>query len=224
MPNNPSVEPALKPTVFVVDDDRPMRESLVALLAALAYRVEAFAAPGAFQRHYRAEMPGCLLLDVQMPRQSGLELYEQLLREGKRLPVIFITAHADVSTAVAAMKTGAIEFLEKPFDRETLVDRVQKALQLDAEWRRRDAEFASLNERVARLTPREQETLALLQAGATNKAIASQLSITERAVEMRRSAIMRKLQVRSAAEVIDLSTTHRILAELRRAAAERIGY
>jgi FixJ family two-component response regulator len=153
-----------------------------------------------------------------------LELYEQLLREGKRLPVIFITAHADVSTAVAAMKTGAIEFLEKPFDRETLVDRVQRALALDAEWRRRDAEFASLHERVARLTPREQETLTLIQAGATNKAIAAQLSITERAVEMRRSAIMRKLQVRSAAEVIDLSTTHRILAELRRAAAERIGY
>ncbi len=224
MPNNPSVEPALKPTVFVVDDDRQMRESLVALLAALNYPVEAFAAPGAFLCHYLAEMPGCLLLDVQMPRQSGLELYEQLLREGKRLPVIFITAHADVSTAVAAMKTGAIEFLEKPFDRETLVDRVQKALALDAEWRRRNAEFASLNERVARLTPREQETLALIQTGATNKAIAAQLSITERAVEMRRAAIMRKLQVRSSAEVIDLSATHRILAELRRAAAERIAY
>jgi FixJ family two-component response regulator len=216
--------PSANPTVFVVDDDRQMRESLVALLGALEIPVEAFAAPGAFQRHYRATMPGCLLLDVRMPRQNGLELYEQLLREGKRLPVIFMTAHADVSMAVAAMKTGAIEFLEKPFDRETLVDRVQKALALDAEWRRRDAEFASINERVALLTERERETLALLQTGATNKAIAAQLSITERAVEMRRAAIMRKLQVRSAAEVIDLSATHRILAELRRAAAERIAY
>lgn len=219
----PSSVPA-QPTVFVVDDDQPMRDSLVALLGALGYGVQAFGAPGAFLRFYRAEMPGCLLLDIRMPRQSGLELYEQLLHEGKRLPVIFMTAHADVSTAVAAMKAGAVEFLEKPFDGETLVDRVGKALALDAEWRRKDAEFAALAERIARLTPREQETLRLIQLGETNKAIAGRLAITERAVEMRRSAIMRKLQVRSAAEVVELSATHRILADLRRAAAERIGH
>lgn len=214
--------PSLEPTIFVVDDDQQMRESLVALLEALCYRVAAFGSPGAFYRYYRAEMPGCLLLDVRMPRQSGLELFGQLLQEGKRLPVIFITAHADVSTAVAAMKSGAIEFLEKPFDRNTLVARVTKALALDAEWRRRDAEFAALHERIARLTRREQETLNLIQAGETNKAIASKLAITERAVEMRRASIMRKLQVRSVAEVIELSATHRILADLRVARAERI--
>jgi FixJ family two-component response regulator len=214
--------PSTNPTVFVVDDDQQMRDSLVALLEVLDFKVHAFRAPGNFHRFYRAEMRGCLLLDIRMPRQSGLELYEQLLHEGKRLPVIFITAHADVSTAVAAMKTGAIEFLEKPFDRETLVDRVRKALALDAEWRRHDSEFAALNERIVRLTLRERETLELIQAGETNKAIAAKLSITERAVEMRRSAIMRKLQVRSVAEVIDISATHRILADLRRAAAERI--
>ncbi len=218
MPPSPSDQP----TVFVVDDDQQMRDSLVALLGVLDFRVEAFSAPGAFHRFYRAEMPGCLLLDIRMPRQTGLELYEQLLHEGKRLPVIFITAHADVSTAVAAMKTGAIEFLEKPFDRETLVDRVRQALAMDAEWRRGEAEFAALDERLERLTPREQETLHLLQTGETNKSIAAKLSITERAVEMRRSAIMRKLQVRSSAEVIDLSATHRILADLRRASAERL--
>lgn len=211
-----------KSTVFVVDDDKQMRDSLVALLEVLDFKVHAFSAPGSFHRFYRAEMPGCLLLDIRMPRQSGLELYEQLLHEGKRLPVIFVTAHADVSTAVAAMKTGALEFLEKPFDRETLVDRVCKALALDAEWRRHDAEFAALNERIVRLTLRERETLELIQAGETNKVIGTKLSITERAVEMRRSAIMRKLQVRSAAEVIDISATHRILADLRRAAAKRI--
>jgi FixJ family two-component response regulator len=219
----PSSSPA-QPTVFVVDDEPPMRDSLVALLGLLGYRVQAFSAPGAFHRFYRAEMPGCLLLDIRMPRQSGLELYEQLLDEGKRLPVIFLSAHADVSTVVAAMKAGAVDFLEKPFAHETLVDRVGKALALDAQWRRKDAEFAALAERIARLTPREQETVRLIQAGATNKAIAGRLAITERAVEMRRSAIMRKLQVRSAAEVIELSATHRILADLRRAAAERIGH
>ena len=218
MPSSPSASP----TVFVVDDDQQMRESLVTLLEILDFNVHAFSAPGGFHRYYRAEMPGCLLLDIRMPRQSGLDLYEQLLKEGKRLPVIFITAHADVSTALAAMKTGAIEFLEKPFGREVLVNRIQKALALDSEWRRDDAEFAALSERVERLTLRERETLELIQAGATNKAIAVKLSISERAVEMRRSAIMRKLQVRSVAEVIDLSTTYRILADLRRAAAERI--
>jgi FixJ family two-component response regulator len=214
--------PPANPTVFVVDDDQQMRDSLVALLEVFCFNVQAFSAPGGFHRFYRTEMPGCLLLDIRMPRQSGLALYEQLLQECKRLPVIFITAHADVSTAVAAMKTGAIEFLEKPFDRETLVDRIRKALALDAEWRRQDADFAALNDCIERLTPRERETLAMIQAGETNKAIAARSSLTERAVEMRRAAIMRKLQVRSVAEVVDLAATHRILADLRRADANRI--
>jgi FixJ family two-component response regulator len=211
-----------KPTVFVVDDDQQMRESLCVLLEMLGFQVNAFATPGSFARHYRSKMPGCLLLDIRMPRQSGLELYEQMLREGKRIPVIFITAHADVSTAVAAMKTGAIEFLEKPFERATLLDRVEKALALDGEWRKRDAEFATLAERIDRLNPRDRETLALIQSGATNKAMAKQLRLTERAVEMRRSAIMRKLRVRTVAELIDLTATHRILNDLRQANAERV--
>jgi FixJ family two-component response regulator len=208
--------PSSKPTVFILDDDDEMRGSLVALFQALDFDVHAFSTPGGFHRFYCAGMPGCLLLDIRMPHRSGLELYKQLLQEGKRLPVIFITAHADVATAVTAMKIGAIEFLEKPFDCDALVNCVRKALALDAEWRRRDAEFAALNERIVRLTRREQETLTMIAAGETNKAIAARLSITERAVEMRRSAIMRKLQVRSAAEVIELSATHRILADLRR--------
>jgi FixJ family two-component response regulator len=212
----------VKPTVFVVDDDQQMRDSIVALLEVLEFRVQAFGSPGSFHRFYRAEMSGCLLLDIRMPRQSGLELYEQLLKEGKRLPVIFITAHADVSTAVAAMKTGAIEFLEKPFDRETLVERLRNALALDAEWRERDARFAALAERIARLTERQRETLELIRAGDTNKAIAAKLLLTERAVEMRRSSIMRKLQVRSVAELIDLTSTHRVLDDLRKAAEHRL--
>jgi FixJ family two-component response regulator len=210
------------PTVYVVDDDQQMRDSLCALLDVLGYQVAAFATPGSFHRFYRSEMPGCLLLDIRMPRQTGLELYELLLQEGKRLPVIFITAHADVSIAVAAMKTGAIEFLEKPFDRETLLDRVRKALTLDAEWRAGDARFEDLVDRVGRLSPRERETLAMIQAGESNKSMAVKLCLTERAVEMRRSAIMRKMQVHSVAELVDLIVTHRILAELREVAKTRI--
>jgi FixJ family two-component response regulator len=211
-----------KPTVYVVDDDQQMRDSLCALLNVLGFQASAFATPSSFHRFYRSEMPGCLLLDIRMPRQTGLELYELLLEEGKRLPVIFVTAHADVSTAVAAMKTGAIEFLEKPFDRETLLDRVRKALTLDAEWRAGDARFADLVDRVGRLSPRERETLAMIQAGEPNKSMAAKLCLTERAVEMRRSAIMRKMQVRSVAELVDLTVTHRILSDLRLAAKNRI--
>ncbi len=210
------------PTVFVVDDDQQMRDSLCALLEVLGFQLMAFGTPGSFHRFYRSAMPGCLLLDIRMPRQTGLELYETLLKEGKRLPVIFITAHADVTTAVAAMKTGAIEFLEKPFDRETLLARVRKALALDAEWRAGDAQFADLSDRVARLSPRERETLSMIQAGEPNKSMAAKLRLTERAVEMRRSAIMRKMQVRSVAELVDLTVTHRILADLRQAAKNRL--
>jgi FixJ family two-component response regulator len=160
-------------------------------------------------------MPGCLVLDICMPQQSGLELYERLLLEGKRLPVIFITAHADVSSAVAAMKSGAVEFLEKPFDRATFVDHVQKALALDAEWRRQDSRYAATRERIEQLNEREFETLNLIQAGESNKSMAAKLFLTERAVEMRRSAIMKKLGVGSVAELIDLTTTHRMLTEFR---------
>jgi FixJ family two-component response regulator len=144
-----------------------------------------------------------------------------LLREGKRLPAIFITAHADASTAVAAMKAGAIEFLEKPFEGRTLLECVRKGLALDAEWRQSDALYASIAERIRHPSDRERETLELLCAGESNKSMAAKLFLTERAVEMRRSRIMRKLHVRSLAELLDLTTTHRILTKLRQPAAER---
>jgi FixJ family two-component response regulator len=206
--------------VFVVDDDRPMRDSLVGLITALGFSARGFDSGGAFHAFYQRELPGCLVLDVRMPVQSGLELYEQLLQEGKRLPVIFITAHADVSTAVAAMKTGAVEFLEKPFDRESLCGLVEKALALDSQWRQREADFATIDARVQRLNERDRETLDLILRGASNKSMAARLYISERAVEMRRAAIMRKLEVRSLAELLDLTITHRVLAEITAMTAE----
>jgi len=207
--------------VFVVDDDRQLLDSLVELLDVLGFQVRAFSSPGSFRRFYRAEMPGCLILDIRMPRQNGVDLYEQLLLEGKRIPVIFITAHADVSTAVAAMKTGATEFLEKPFERNTLLDRVEKALALDAEWRRHDSEYAAIVDRIDQLNERERETLELIQAGESNKSMASKLFLSERAIEMRRATIMKKLNVRSVPELLNLTTTHRILTELRQKIGDR---
>lgn len=213
-----------QPAVFVVDDDRQMRQSVVALLEALRFRVHSFATPTSFLRFYRPQMPGCLLLDVRMPVQDGLAMYEQMLREGKRLPVIFMTAHADVSVAVAAMKSGAIEFLEKPFDREMLVDRIRRAIQLDTEWRQRESAFTAIQERIDQLTGRDRETLDLILAGESNKSMAERLDLTERAVEMRRAALMRRLNVNSLVELLDLTLAHRIHAELRQAAKSELRF
>jgi FixJ family two-component response regulator len=202
------------PTIFVVEDNAEMRASLVELLDVSGLAVRTFPSAGSFARYYKAEMPGCLIADIRMPGQAGLELYKQLLRERNRLPVIFITAHADVPTAVAAMKAGAMDFLEKPLDHELLLDRVHVALALDSHWRRREAEFAAIAERVDRLSDRERETLALVIAGESNKSAAEKLFLTERAVEMRRSSIMKKLEVKSLAELLGVAIRHRILNEL----------
>jgi FixJ family two-component response regulator len=211
-----------KPSVFVVNDDKQFLDTLEGQLALLGFAVRAFNTAGNFLGHYRPDVPGCLVLDLCMPGPSGLELYHELLCEGLRLPVIFVTAHADVTTAVAAMKAGAIDVLEKPLDRQVLADRVRKALVLDARWRKRDAQIAALEERMARLSERESETLRLIQAGESNKSMAARLLLTERAIEMRRSAIMRKLEVESVAELLNLTTTHRILTDLRLAAAHEL--
>ena len=201
-------------TVFVGDDDDGVRTSLGILLDSAGYRAVAFASARDFLEQYDPARAGCLLLDMRMPGMTGMDLLHELAGRGAFLPVIFITAHADVPTAVAAMKTGAVEFLEKPFDREKLLNRVQRALDLDAEWRSQDAQFAALAARIAVLNERDRETLQMIQAGESNKAMAAKLFISERAVEMRRSSLMKKLQVSSVAELIDLTSTHRILAEL----------
>lgn len=201
-------------TVFIVDDDADLRNSLLSLVEMLGHRALAFGSGAQFRHFYRPNMPGCLLLDVHMPRQSGLELYEQLVQEGSRLPVIFITAHGDVSTAVAAMKTGAIEFLEKPFDHTTLADRLNKALALDNQWRERDAKLAEAESKIASLSPRERETLQMIVDGYPNKVMAARLDLTERAIEMRRASIMRKLDVRTVAELLDVAVTYRVMNEL----------
>lgn len=206
--------------VFVVDDDYEVRSSLCAVIETKGFSAQGFSSAADFRERYQPVGEGCLVVDVQMPRQSGLELYEQLLREGKRLPVIFMTGQSDVATAVAAMKAGAIGFLEKPFDHRTLLDHIQKALELDAVWRRRDKEFTVIEQRMERLTSRETETLELILVGESNKSMAARLFISERAVEMRRAAIMRKLDVRSLAELLNVAVTHRLLAELHHATSQ----
>jgi FixJ family two-component response regulator len=212
------------PTVYIVNADRRARGAHARWLRALDYSTRAFADGAALLRALRPSAAGCLLLDVEARAPDGSPLYERMLRDGPRLPVIVTAATADVAMAVGAMKAGAVEFLEQPCDRDTLADGVRRALAVDAQRRRRDAEFAALDERLQRLSARERETLDLILTGASNKAMAARLLLSERAVEMRRAAMMRKLNVRTLAELVELSLRRRMLSELRElAAGPRLG-
>ncbi len=191
--------------VYIVDDDPDMRDSLRWLMKTVGIRAQTFASATEFLRDFTPNGPGCVILDVRMPGTSGLDLFEQLVARGEGMPVIFITAHADVPMAVRAMKSGAVEFVEKPFNRQTLLDKVQRAIKDDCERRGRMAARADLSGRFRRLTDKEREVLELIKEGRPNKEIASQLQITPRAVELRRSSLMRKLGVRSLIELLRLT-------------------
>ena len=203
------------PTVSVVDDDDDFRESLLSLLAALGYSAAGYASADDYLRRADPSVPGCLMLDIRMPGRNGIDFYRELVQTGRKRPVIFITAHADVSTAVAAMKTGAIEFLEKPFRKEVLRELVERAFRLDAEWQGSEERFRRLDAAIQGLSQTDLETLTLILTGETNKAMAARLFISERAVELRRQRLMQKLGVRTVPELLDLAITHRVLAELR---------
>lgn len=193
------------PVVYIVDDDPDMRDSLRWLMTTVGLRANVYSSASEFLGDFRPNGPGCLVLDVRMPGTSGLDLYERLVARGQGMPVIFITAFADVPMAVRAMKSGAIEFVEKPFNRQELLDRVQRAIREDTARRRAHADRESIRTRFQSLTDKEREVLELVKSGLPNKAISLQLEITPRAVEMRRSSLMKKLGVHSLAELLRLS-------------------
>jgi FixJ family two-component response regulator len=194
-----------EPTVYIVDDDPDMRDSLRWLMKTVGLRVEVYPTAPSFLEAFRPGSPGCLVFDVRMPGMSGLDLFEKLVARGEIMSVIFITAYADVPMAIRAMKSGAIEFVEKPFNRQDLLDRVQRAIKDDTERRHRFADRDALRRRLAKLTAKEREVLELIKEGQPNKAISAVLSITPRAVEMRRASLMKKLEVRTLAELIRLT-------------------
>jgi FixJ family two-component response regulator len=191
--------------VYIVDDDPDMRDSLHWLMKTVGLKVAAYPSAAAFLEGFAPGGTGCLVCDVRMPGMSGLDLCEELVTRGDGMPVIFITAFADVPMAVRALKSGAIEFVEKPFNRQDLLDRVQRALMDDAERRKQRADREALARRFARLTDKEREVLKLVKEGQPNKAISTALGITPRAVEMRRSSLMNKLGVRSLAELLRMT-------------------
>lgn len=195
-------------TVFIVDDDDEMRNSLEYLLKSVGIATRTYASATAFLAEYQRSQPGCLVCDVRMPDLSGLDLAERLVQAGIRLPVIFMTAHADVPMAVRALKSGAAEFIEKPFNAQSMLERIQRAMVEDRRQRAAAAHWNDFAAKMATLTPKERESLAMVLEGAPNKAVAARMDITERAVEMRRASIMKKLNAHSLAELIRLVTEH----------------
>ena len=189
-------------TVFVVDDDQAVRDSLALLVHSVGIDAETFASAREFLDAYRPDRRGCLITDIRMPGMSGLELQEQLSSDGIAIPVIVLTGHGDVPAAVRALKGGAVDFVEKPFNPQALLDLIQQAIARDTELREQAAREADVAERVALLTPREQEVMALVVAGKANKVVAIDLAISERTVELHRGRIMKKMQARSLAELM----------------------
>lgn len=190
------------PTVFLVDDDPAIRGSLTLSLATAGLTVESYASAQDFLAAYTPARPGCLVLDVRMPEITGLELQALLTARGIRIPIIFISAHGDIPMSVKAIKAGAVDFLEKPFRRAALLERIQEALAQDAAARREEAKRTAVTARAARLTAREQEVLALVVAGRSSKEIARQLDVSHRTVETYRVRIMEKLDADSLSDLV----------------------
>ena len=191
-------------TVFVVDDDASVRDSLALLLGTAGHRVECFETAAAFLERYQRGEPGCAIVDLRLPGIDGLELQDRLQAGGAELPVLFLTGHGDVPAAVRALKHGALDFLEKPFDADRLLALVDDALVRDSERRAGRARRDQAAERLAALTPREHEVMQLVAEGRANKAVAAELAISERTVELHRSRIMRKTGARSVPELVRL--------------------
>ena len=190
------------PTVFVVDDDAPVRDGLKLLLRSVGHRVETCASAQEFLDLYTDDRPGCLVLDVRMPGMSGLDLQERLNERHAILPIIFITGHGDVPMAVEALQAGALDFLQKPFRDQELLDRIARALEKDASNRRELVELKQIAARFAELTPRERAVMDLVVQGKANKVIAGDLDISQRTVEIHRARVMEKTQAGSLAHLV----------------------
>lgn len=195
-------------TVFLVDDDPAVLRSLTTLVKVVFPRVKAYTSAAEFLDAYRPNEPGCLVLDVAMPGMNGLDLQRKLSKDKIDLPVVFITGHGNVQMAVGAMQAGAVNFLEKPFREQELWDSVRKALELDEQNRRRKARRSQAEKRIAQLTSGEREVLDLILEGKFNKEIAAQLGLSIRTIEDRRTRLMRKMQAKSVAELVQLALTH----------------
>jgi len=194
-------------TVFLVDDDDDLRRATMRLLASFEFSVRAFASAEELLAAFDAKLAGCLLLDLRLPGQSGLELQRTLDTMGSTLPIVFLTGHADVPTSVVAMKNGAIDFLEKPVREEALVAALERALELDAKTRAERGQRAVVERRYSTLTQREREVLVEIVAGKLNKQAARELGIAERTVKLHRARVLEKMGAGSVADLVRMAET-----------------
>lgn len=191
-----------KVKVYVVDDDAAMRKSLRWLIESVGLEVEAFASANEFLDAITTDAAGCLLLDVRMPGMSGLDLQEQLKQKRVSLPVIMVTGHADVPMAVRALKSGAFDFIEKPFNDQVLLERVQRAIEFEEQAQTEHAKRAEIDGRIESLTPRERQVMEMVVNGMANKQIAAELGLSEKTIEVHRKHVMDKMRAGNVADLI----------------------
>ena len=200
------------PLVFIVDDDPSVRKSLARLLRGAGYEVEAFASAGEFLARPHHDAPCCLVLDVQMPGLTGLELQETLATADQRLSIVFITGYQDIRASVRAMKGGAVDFLTKPVDKQELLGAIERAVTKAGQTHREDARIADIRGRIKTLTPREAEVFSLVVTGMLNKQIASDLGVSEKMVKVHRGRVMEKMRAGSLAELVRLADEGGVIA------------
>ena len=193
-------------TVYVVDDDEAVRRFLRGLIGSIGLGVKTYASAQEFLDGYEVGSPGCLLLDIRMPDMSGLELQAELRRREIDIPVIILTGHGDVKVAVHAMKAGAVDFIEKPFNNELLLHAIQKVVAASLHSSGTRVRRQEILQRLETLTPRERQVLGLVVAGETNKGVARHLGISEKTVEIHRAKVMEKMQAKSLAELVKMAT------------------
>ena len=202
---NPARNPSPEALVYIVDDDKPLRDAISGLLRSVGIRNEGYESVAQFLQHPRADVASCLLLDVRLQGVNGLEFQAELNREGATLPIIFMTGHGDIPMSVRAMKAGAIDFLTKPFRDQDLLDAVNLALKADDARRQREQALFGLRERYQSLTAREREIMAFAVRGLMNKQIAGEVGTSEITVKIHRGNAMRKMQARTFADLVRMA-------------------